>query len=127
MKAWAEAFRGEKELTDEEKVASVEAYVEIQQKFPKALSTVKAVVDHIDHLVTVMGIDHVGLSGDFDGGGGVKGAMDVGEMIEVTKEMLRRGYTEEDLKRFWGGNVMRVLDTCQAYANALNRSEKGEG
>lgn len=119
MKAWAEKYRGEKELTDDEKVASVEAYVEIQQKFPKTLSTVRAVVDHIDHMVQVMGIDHIGLSGDFDGGGGVEGAMDVSEMVEVTKEMLRRGYSKEDLGKFWGGNVMRVLDACQAYAASL--------
>ncbi len=124
MKAWGEKYRGGKELTDEERVASIKAYIEIQQKFPKALSTVKAVVDHIDHMVEVMGIDHIGLSGDFDGGGGVEGAMDIGQMIEVTKEMLRRGYSDEDLGKFWGGNVMRVLDSCQAYAASLKDSEE---
>ncbi len=123
MKAWSEKYRSGKELTDEERIESVEAYIEIQKKYPKALSTIPAVVDHIHHMVEVMGIDHVGISGDFDGGGGVSGAMDVSQMVWVTVEMLRRGYTEEDLEKFWGGNVMRVLDECQAYAVSLEEKE----
>ncbi|MDQ8204075.1 membrane dipeptidase [Pelagicoccus sp. SDUM812003] len=123
MKAWFEKYRSGKELTEEEQVASVEEYVAIQQEFPKPLSTVSAVVDHIDHMVEVMGIEHVGISGDFDGGGGVEGSMDIGQMMPITVEMLRRGYTEDELELFWGANVMRVLDACQDYAEALAAEE----
>lgn len=116
MKAWFEKFRNGKELSPAEQLEATEAYIGLQQKFPKPLSNVPAVVDHIDHMVDIMGIEHVGLSGDFDGGGGVEGSMDIGQMMPVTIEMFRRGYTEEDLEKFWGANVMRVLGVCLDYA-----------
>lgn len=119
MRSWFEKYRSGRELSEVEKLASVAEFVALQKKYPKPLSTVSAVVDHIDHMVDVMGIDHVGISGDFDGGGGVDGSMDIGQMMPVTVEMLRRGYTEKDLEKFWGANVMRVLDACQDYASSL--------
>ena len=117
MRAWYARYRSGGKLTEAEQLAGVAALVELNRTYPKPLSTVAAVVDHIDHMVDVMGIDHVGISGDFDGGGGVAGAMDVGQMKSITIEMLRRGYTEDDLRKFWGANVMRVLDACQTFAN----------
>lgn len=125
-KAWFEKYRNGRELTEAESLASIEEFVAIQKKHPKPLSTVSAVVDHIDRMVDVMGMDHVGLSGDFDGGGGVDGSMDIGQMMPVTVEMLRRGYSEGDLEKFWGANVMRVLSAAQAYASDLAESEKAE-
>lgn len=120
MKEWFETYRSGKELSEAEQIESVKEFVRIQKQFPKPLSTVSAVVDHIDHMVDVMGIEHVGLSGDFDGGGGVDGSMDIGQMMPVTIEMLRRGYTEDELSLFWGANVMRVLKACQDYAESLD-------
>lgn len=119
MKAWFEKYRSGRELSETEAAQSIEEFVRIQKEHPKPLTTVSAVVDHIDHMVEVMGIDHVGVSGDFDGGGGVEGSMDIGQMMPITVEMLRRGYSEEDLTKFWGANIMRVLDACQTYAESL--------
>jgi membrane dipeptidase len=65
-------------------------------------------VNHIDHAVKVAGIDHVGISSDFDGGGGIHGWRDASETMNVTAELIRRGYTESDIAKLWGGNVLRV-------------------
>jgi membrane dipeptidase len=66
-------------------------------------------VDHIDFVVELIGVDHVGIGTDFDGGGGVEGCNDVSEMPNITEELLRRGYSEEDIQKIWGGNIMRVF------------------
>ncbi|MGD8319441.1 MAG: dipeptidase [Gemmatimonadota bacterium] len=76
-------------------------------------------VDHIDYLVQKVGIDHVGISSDFDGGGGVEGWDDASESFNVTLELVRRGYSEEDIDKLWSGNLLRVLDEVQAVANRL--------
>lgn len=73
-------------------------------------------VDHIDYMVDLIGIDHVGISSDFDGGGGVEGWDDASESFNVTLEMVRRGYTEEEIGKIWSGNLLRVLDEVQAVA-----------
>ncbi len=73
-------------------------------------------VDHIDYLVEKMGIDHVGISSDFDGGGGIEGWSDASETMNVTIELVRRGYTEAQIEQLWSGNLLRVLDEVQAYA-----------
>jgi membrane dipeptidase len=83
-------------------------YREIQNKYRK-LATVKDVVDHIDHVVQVTGIDHVGIGTDFDGGGGVEDCKTAADMKNITIELLRRGYSRADITKIWGGNVMRVL------------------
>ncbi len=73
-------------------------------------------VDHIDYLVGKIGIDHVGISSDFDGGGGIDGWNDASETFNVTLELVRRGYTEEQIAKLWGGNLLRVLDDVQRIA-----------
>jgi membrane dipeptidase len=78
----------------------------IDAKFPPA--TLKDFVDHIDHAVKVAGIDHVGIGTDFDGGGGVPGFNDHSEAFNVTLELVKRGYNEEQITKIWGGNLMRV-------------------
>jgi membrane dipeptidase len=65
-------------------------------------------VNHIDHAVKVAGIDHVGISSDFDGGGGINGWRDASETMNVTAELIRRGYSEGDIRKLWGGNTLRV-------------------
>jgi len=73
-------------------------------------------VDHIDYMVDLIGIEHVGISSDFDGGGGVKDWMDASETLNVTTELVKRGYTEEQIEMIWSGNLLRVLDEVQEIA-----------
>lgn len=73
-------------------------------------------VDHIDYMVNLIGLEHVGISSDFDGGGGVTGWDDASETFSVTLELVRRGYTEEQIGQLWSGNLLRVLDQVQAVA-----------
>ena len=73
-------------------------------------------VDHIDYMVGLIGIDHVGISSDFDGGGGIEGWSDASETFNVTLELVKRGYSEADIAKLWGGNLLRVLDEVQAVA-----------
>jgi membrane dipeptidase len=88
---------------------AMQEYQDILQKYPQDRATVKDIVDHIDHVVKVVGIDYVGIGTDFDGGGGVIGCDDVSEMFHITMELLRRGYSEKEIQKIWGGNIMRVL------------------
>jgi microsomal dipeptidase-like Zn-dependent dipeptidase len=80
---------------------------------------VKDFVDHIDYLVKKIGIDHVGISSDFDGGGGVEGWDDASETFNVTLELVRRGYSKKDIEKMWSGNLLRVLDKVQSVARKL--------
>jgi microsomal dipeptidase-like Zn-dependent dipeptidase len=80
---------------------------------------VKDFVDHIDYLVKKIGIDHVGISSDFDGGGGVEGWDDASETFNVTLELVRRGYTKKQIAKLWSGNLLRVLDEVQKVAKQM--------
>ena len=73
-------------------------------------------VDHIDYMVNLIGINHVGISSDFDGGGGINGWSDASETFNVTLELVKRGYSESEIEKLWGGNLLRVLDDVQKYA-----------
>jgi membrane dipeptidase len=87
---------------------------EIEAKWPAA--SVSDFVDHIDYAVGLIGIDHVGISSDFDGGGGVTGWSDAAETFNVTLELVRRGYTEENIRKLWGGNLLRVWREVERVA-----------
>jgi len=102
-------------LDEEQKKFYRDQRKEINQKYRK-LANVSDVVDHIDHVVQVVGIDHVGIGTDFDGGGGVEGCKSVADMKNITIELLRRGYSREDIGKIWGGNIMRVLRKVQEAA-----------
>ena len=80
-------------------------------------ATVADFVDHIEHAITVAGVDHVGIASDFDGGGGVYGWKDASQTYAVTAEMLRRGWSEDDIKKIWGGNLLRVMRAVEKAAN----------
>lgn len=86
----------------------------INQKFPPV--NVSDFIDHIDYMVDLIGIEHVGISSDFDGGGGVDGWKDASETFNVTLELVRRGYTEKQISMLWSGNLLRVLDEVQKVA-----------
>jgi len=79
-------------------------------------ATVKDFVDHIDYVVKRIGIDHVGISSDFDGGGGVDGWRNASESMNVTAELVRRGYTEQEIAKIWGGNLLRVMEKVEKVA-----------
>ena len=79
-------------------------------------------VDHIDYLVEKIGIEHVGISSDFDGGGGIDGWEDASETFNVTLELVKRGYNEKEIKMLWGENLLRVLDEVQAVASNIQKS-----
>ena len=76
-------------------------------------------MDHIDYMVEKIGIDHVGISSDFDGGGGIVGWEDASETMNVTSELRERGYSESEIAKLWGGNLLRVLDEVQEIATKL--------
>ncbi|MGZ7065690.1 MAG: dipeptidase, partial [Candidatus Aminicenantales bacterium] len=98
-------------ITDEATRAKARAEREaIGRKFPLEQATVKDLVDHIDHVRKTIGVDYVGIGTDFDGGGGVLGCDDVSGMIHVTEELIRRGYTDQEIQKIWGGNFMRVFN-----------------
>ena len=80
-------------------------------------------VDHIDYIKNKIGIDHVGISSDFDGGGGIEGWKDASETFNVTLELVKRGYSKEEIAKIWSGNLLRVLDRVQAVAQELQNIE----
>ena len=94
----------------------------------KKLTTIKNIpedvnvvdfVNHIDYLVDLIGIDHVGISSDFDGGGGIEGWVDASETFNVTLELVKRGYTENQIAKLWSENLLRVLDEVQKVAKEI--------
>jgi len=90
--------------------------VEAEKKYPPV--DVADFVDHIDYMVKLIGIDHVGISSDFDGGGGIKGWNDASETFNVTLELVKRGYTKNEIAKLWGLNLLRVLDEVQKFAES---------
>jgi membrane dipeptidase len=106
-------------LSDEEMKLARKDWQDMNVQFPRKLSSVKKVVDHIDHMKEVAGIDHIGIGTDFDGGGGVEGCYDVSEMGNITIELVRRGYTEEEIEKIWGKNLMRVMSQVEEYAKNI--------
>jgi membrane dipeptidase len=90
---------------------------EIDAKHPAPpRATVKDFVNHIDYIVKLIGLDHVGISSDFDGGGGVDGWDNASETFNVTLELVRRGYTEEQIGKLWSGNLLRVMAAVEKVA-----------
>lgn len=77
-------------------------------------ASVADIADHIDHIVKLVGIDHVGVGSDLDGGGGVNGLEDVSQIESLTAELVRRNYSEADIAKIWGGNLLRVLGQAKA-------------
>lgn len=93
---------------------------ELKKEIPPV--NVEDFVDHIDYMVALIGIEHVGISSDFDGGGGIEGWNDASETLNVTLELVKRGYSEEDIKKLWGENLLRVMDEVEAVAKDLQKS-----
>ena len=89
---------------------------------PPPRPTVRDFVDHVDYVVKKIGIDHVGISSDFDGGGGIEGWDDAAETFNVTLELVRRGYTEEQIGKIWSGNLLRVMERVAEVAKEIQKT-----
>ncbi len=113
IKSYYDSFAA---MTQEQKEEFRAKRKEINKLYPPKLASVKDLADHIDHAVKIAGTAHVGIGTDFDGGGGLSGCSDAGEMINITEELLRRGYSEKDIKMIWGGNLLRVMNVVQQAA-----------
>ena len=107
------------EMTEDERKLARDQLRKIRAQYPDPLATVKNVVDHIDHIVRIAGIDHVGIGCDFDGGGGIDGVFDVSGVMNITIELARRGYSEQDIEKIWSGNILRVFTEVQAIAEGI--------
>jgi membrane dipeptidase len=118
LKVLKERYGDYDTIPEDKKKLLREEYRAIQDKYEK-LATVKDVVDHIDHVVQVIGIDYVGIGTDFDGGGGVDGCRTAAEMKNITIELLLRGYSKADIAKIWGGNVMRVFKEVEKKKEAV--------
>ncbi len=105
------------ELDGETRTAFLRGLGEIEAQWPPA--NVSALVDHIDYAVELIGIDHVGISSDFGGGGGISGWSDALETPNVTAELARRGYSEADIRMIWSGNLLRVWREVERVAEEI--------
>ncbi|MCG8469731.1 MAG: dipeptidase [Gemmatimonadetes bacterium] len=112
-----ESFSG---MTDEQRDAFRAGVLAIRDRFPGA--NVADFVDHIDHAVDLIGIDYVGISSDFDGGGGIEGWADASETLNVTIELVRRGYSEAEIRKLWGENTLRIWRAAEDLAAELQGS-----
>ncbi|MDA7778010.1 dipeptidase [Flavobacteriaceae bacterium] len=124
------SWRERNRLSEQEKVVYEEEWKSVETAAAQTLEQLKATtppvnvadfVDHIDYIKNKIGIDHVGISSDFDGGGGIEGWQDASETFNVTLELVKRGYTEEEIGKIWSGNLLRVLDQVEAVAASLQK------
>jgi membrane dipeptidase len=112
-------------LTAQRRAEYERQLAEIDRKWPAApRATVKDFVDEIDYAVKLIGIDHVGISSDFDGGGGIDGWNSAAESFNVTLELVRRGYTEEQIGKIWSGNLLRVWGDVERVAAEIQRGRR---
>ncbi|NOU62198.1 dipeptidase [Marinifilum caeruleilacunae] len=114
-----ERYRKAGKMTKEEEQKIWAEWRQMQIDYPKEKPSVADAVDHIDHIVKVIGIDYVGIGTDFDGGGGLKDCADVSQMMNITIELLKRGYTKEEIHKIWGGNFMRVFKQVEDLAEKV--------
>jgi membrane dipeptidase len=117
--ALREKWNNFQDLTDEEMDQARNEWWDTNREYPAPLATVSDLVDHVDHVVDLIGIDYVGIGTDFDGGGDLEDCYDVSELGNITLELVRRGYSKEDIEKIWSGNFMRVFRETEAVAKRL--------
>ena len=100
-----------KALADKRGVAQVTLYSGFLKE--QGMATIQDAIDHLNHMVNIMGIEHVGIGTDFDGDGGITGCASASELINFTRCLLKERYSEEDIRRIWGGNFLRVMEEVQ--------------
>ncbi len=116
MAALEEEFGDREGMSVERRQEFMTRRREIGTQFPTPPVTMDDYIKHIDHVVNLIGIDHVGFGSDFDGGGGIAGIEDISQLPNLTVELLRRGYSSRDIEKFWGGNLLRVLRDVERAA-----------
>lgn len=104
------------DLTPEKTAEAARRIAEIDRLYPVPRATVDDVLNHLFHAIEVVGVDHVGIGLDFDGGGGVTGLEDVSDVPVITAALLKAGYSETDIAKIWGGNALRVLEQARTHA-----------
>ncbi|WP_228713695.1 dipeptidase [Arundinibacter roseus] len=107
------------DLSEADKLALREEMKAMREKYAKDVPTVAEAVNHIEHVIKLVGVDHVGIGMDMDGGGLVQGCRDVSEIGSITEELVRRGYSAKDIRKIWGENVMRVLTEVEKIAQKM--------
>ena len=100
-----------KALADKGGVAQVTLYSGFLKE--QGMATIQDAIEHLNHMVNIMGIEHVGIGTDFDGDGGITGCASASELINFTRCLLKERYSEEDIRRIWGGNFLRVMEEVQ--------------
>jgi len=109
-------------MSEEERSLYEKKLEELDQKYPPVgRANLQDYADHIDHAVRLIGIDHVGIGTDFDGGGGIEGFNDASEALNVTQELLQRGYSEKDIEKIWGVNLLRVWSKVEKVAAQIQK------
>lgn len=116
------------QLSNKDQEAYFNRYAQMQENAAPQIEALKKevppvdvsdFVDHIDYMVEKIGIEHVGISSDFDGGGGIEGWQDASETFSVTLELVKRGYSEKEIEMLWGENLLRVMDEVEAVAQRI--------
>lgn len=105
------------QMTDAEKEVYFKKWEEIQDMDSSDMPTVQDLCNHIDHIKTLVGVDYVGIGSDFDGGGGLRDCADVSQFPNITKELIRRGYSKSEIRKIWGGNLLRVFREVEKCAD----------
>ncbi len=112
-----DSFKAFLSLSDAARMAYEADQAKLDEQWPPA--SVNEFVDHIDYAVNLIGVDHVGIASDFGGGGGITGWRDASETLNVTAELVRRGYSKKSIAKIWGGNLLRVMKKVERVARKL--------
>ncbi|HZL11020.1 MAG TPA: dipeptidase [Prolixibacteraceae bacterium] len=114
---------GMDQMSETEKDAFYQEWEKVQNTVTDDMPAIKDLVDHIDYVKNLVGIDYVGIGSDFDGGGGLSDCADVSQFPNITLELVRRGYTEKEIGKIWGGNLLRVFREVEKYAANVKDSD----
>lgn len=93
----------------------------LNKQYPEVKATFEDYMEQILYAIKLVGVDHVGFGADWDGGGGVAGYEDILMLPKITDRLLKEGYTETDLQKMWGGNVVRLLKAAEDYKASLKK------
>ncbi|KQS27918.1 dipeptidase [Dyadobacter sp. Leaf189] len=107
------------DLSDADKKALRDEMKAINEKYKGDMPTIQDAVNHIEHVIKLTSVEHVGIGMDLDGGGEVIGLKDVSQIGAITEELVKRGYSAKDIEKIWGGNIMRVLDQVEKAAGNI--------
>lgn len=114
--AFRQKWKSYDSLSEEQKQQARNEWGELNEQYPRGRASVSDFVDHIDHIVKLVGVNHVGIGSDFDGGGQLTDCTDVSQLAAITAELLKRGYTEADVTKIWGGNFLGMMERAIAVS-----------